>query len=406
MMNNYRSYNWLYNLYFMQGISFSLITVVSPVLFKDFNFDNTHIAFYTSLLTLPWIFKFLLAPALEKFSKRNVVIYTQLCLSIFIILIAISFYVTYWYYLAEFLLILVAVMGAIYDISSDGLYLDTLNLHEQAKFIGIRTLFYQIGRLLCRCGLLLFVGVFITNLGKEKTWSLAFIMLAIVIFLLTLYQKIKLPASKNKLATDSSYQQAWRYLFHLPHLFAAIIFILLYELPEAQLTKIIPLYMLDASSHGGLALTVKDVGVWYGGISMISMLIGVTLSGILLNRFTFKKCLMYFSAISALSYTSYLLLYQNHYFGTLIFCIIVSGFGFGLNNGAYMFYIITVFAKKPYSMSLYTIGTAIMLLGMMLGGSISGYLQTWLGYNGFFVWIAILSVSTVGMAFYNSKRIL
>lgn len=400
------SYQWLYNLYFMQGITFTLITVVLPVLFKDFNFDNGHIAFYTSLLTLPWILKFLLAPALERFNKRNIVIHAQLGVAVLVVLLAINFFWHHWYDLAGVILTIIAFMGALYDISSDGLYLEMLNLHEQASFIGVRTVFYQLGRLLCRFGLLLFVGMFASQLGKEKIWAFAFIILASIICILAIYQKIKLPVYECKKNLNPSYQQAWHYLFNLPNLLAASIFILLYELPESQLIKIIPLYMLDVPSQGGLGLNIRDVGIWYGGSGMISMLIGVTVSGFLLNRFTLKKCLMFFSIISALGYASYLLLQPYHSLKMLIFCIISSEFGFGLSNGAYMFYIVTVFAKKPYSMSLYTIGTAIMLLGAMLGGSMSGYLQTGLGYNGFFVWITIISVGMIGVAFYNSKQVL
>ena len=33
-----------------------------------------------------------------------------------------------------------------------------------------------------------------------------------------------------------------------------------------------------------------------------------------------------------------------------------------------------------------------MALGMMLPGMVSGYIQQWLGYDGFFVWVVIAAL--------------
>jgi PAT family beta-lactamase induction signal transducer AmpG len=42
--------------------------------------------------------------------------------------------------------------------------------------------------------------------------------------------------------------------------------------------------------------------------------------------------------------------------------------------------------------SHYAIATGFMALGMMLPGMISGYMQQWLGYGGFFVWVVIAAL--------------
>ena len=41
---------------------------------------------------------------------------------------------------------------------------------------------------------------------------------------------------------------------------------------------------------------------------------------------------------------------------------------------------------------LIIIATGFMALGMMLPGMISGYMQQWLGYDGFFVWVVIAAL--------------
>ena len=71
-----------------------------------------------------------------------------------------------------------------------------------------------------------------------------------------------------------------------------------------------------------------------------------------------------------------------------------------------MFYLLNMFTKGSYPMSLYAIGTALMGLGMLFGGAISGYIQYLLGYTDFFVWILVINFCIIIISFYNSRKIL
>ena len=68
-------------------------------------------------------------------------------------------------------------------------------------------------------------------------------------------------------------------------------------------------------------------------------------------------------------------LYQEELFG-------IAGF---------MVYLIYV-AEGNSKTSHYALATGFMALGMMLPGLISGYMQEWLGYGGFFIWVVIASI--------------
>ncbi|MGB5270614.1 MAG: MFS transporter, partial [Eudoraea sp.] len=46
-------------------------------------------------------------------------------------------------------------------------------------------------------------------------------------------------------------------------------------------------------------------------------------------------------------------------------------------------------AEGASKTSHYAIATGFMALGMMLPGLVSGYIQEWLGYDGFFIWVVI-----------------
>lgn len=398
----------------MQGLPFGLVCMVSPILYKTVGLNNAQIAFYTSVFTLPWIFKFFLAPALETIAtKRTFTWLMQIFIACFVFLLACNFFQTNWYVYSLLLFCMIAMAAAIHDIHVDGLYLECLSSESQAKFIGIRSLCYQIGKLLIQGVFIFLIGVFIVIFEKETAWQLAFFILSIGIFILAMYHRKNLPVYSNKIlafnwqAICYSYKQVLTELSQLPNLLSNLGFIFIYNFAEAQLMKIFPLFLLDKKTLGGLELSVSAVGI-ISSVSLVGILLGMVVSGFLLSRFTLKKCFIPFTLLAALGNMSYLIIsyYSMHSVAQIIFCILIAQFCFGLSNSAYMLYLVNLFsASKKYSMSLYAIGTAIMLAGMMVAGSISGYLQVWLGYNGFFLWIILVGLSVVGVTNFMVKHV-
>ncbi|WP_338039364.1 hypothetical protein [Maribacter litopenaei] len=64
----------------------------------------------------------------------------------------------------------------------------------------------------------------------------------------------------------------------------------------------------------------------------------------------------------------------------------------------YLIYI----AEGKSKTSHYAIATGFMALGMMLPGMISGYMQQWLGYDGFFIWVVIAALPALILLKYIS----
>lgn len=412
VINALKTHRWIPSVYLMQGLPFGLVCMVAPILYKTFGFNNTDIALYTSLLTLPWMVKFFLAPALEGVAtKRTFTWVTQILIASFIFFLACNFFHTHWYVLSLMLFGMIAVVAAIHDTNSDGLYLECLDAKTQAHFIGVCSLFYQMGKLLSQSAFIILIGFFVTFFGKEKAWQLAFFILSAGVFLLAFYHQKKLPAAVpiipqlNWQAICRSYKNVLQEFKQLPHFVSTLIFIFFYNLPEAQLMKIFPLFVLDKKQFGGLALSMSDAGI-LSSVALAGILAGMMTAGFLLARFTLKKCLIPFTLLSVLGNVTYFWIsYFSVYSLTQVMLgLLIAQFCFGLGNSAYMLYLINLFSTtKKYAMSLYALGTAIMLAGMMVMGSVSGYLQSVLGYNGFFLWIIFASISVVGITI-NSVR--
>ena len=73
----------------------------------------------------------------------------------------------------------------------------------------------------------------------------------------------------------------------------------------------------------------------------------------------------------------------------------IEQFGYGFGFTAYMLYLIH-YARGPQATAHYAICTAFMALGMMLPGMIAGWLQEMMGYTGFFIWIMLCCIATIG----------
>lgn len=405
---------WIPSLYFLEGFIYALVTMVSLVLYKNFQISNTKIAFYTSLFTLPWFLKPLLAPALETLStRRTFIIIMPSLTAILTLVLMLVFHLQDFFYLSIILFLCIAFAASIFDMNTDGFYIKQLRKQEQAYFIGIRTVFYQIGRLAAQGGAVLLASVLFFKYGMILSWQIIFALVSLTLLIITIYHYRILPAettlharADNSVSTKHHFENVWREFATLPQLSQVLLFIFLYQFAENQLIKIFPLYLMDTPQNGGLGLSTASVGIVNGGFNIIAMLAGILLSGTILARIELKRCLVPITVFAGVTNIGYLYLSLTPSHSILGIGLITGAaqFGFGLSNGAYMFYLLQAFGKGPYSMSLYAIGTAIMGFGVIFGGAISGYIQYLLGYTGFFIWIVIASVGMIAFSYYLTQK--
>ncbi|MEG0043096.1 MAG: MFS transporter, partial [Massilia sp.] len=70
---------WVPSLYFAQAIPYVVVMSLSVIMYKDMGISNSDIAFYTSLLYLPWVIKPLWSPIVDMFgTKRRWTVLLQL----------------------------------------------------------------------------------------------------------------------------------------------------------------------------------------------------------------------------------------------------------------------------------------------------------------------------------------
>ena len=61
---------WIPTAYFAMGLPFVVLNMVAVLMYTDLGVDTETITFWTSLILMPWTFKFLWSPFMEIFGTK------------------------------------------------------------------------------------------------------------------------------------------------------------------------------------------------------------------------------------------------------------------------------------------------------------------------------------------------
>lgn len=143
----------------MSGLPFTIVKSMSIVFFKTLNMDNELIAVFTNALYIPWTFKLFWAPLIDLYKTRRFwIIATQAVLILAAASLAVAVFVPHNIPLLIGIFAIMAMASATQDIAIDGYYLDVLDNHQQAFYVGVRNAAYKVAWLLGSGGLVELAG--------------------------------------------------------------------------------------------------------------------------------------------------------------------------------------------------------------------------------------------------------
>ena len=397
---------WIPSLYFAEGLPYVAVMTISLVMYKRMGISNTDIALYTSWLNLPWVIKPLWSPFVDIIkTKRTWIVSMQLLIGAGLAGIAFTIPTESFFQTTLAIFWLLAFSSATHDIAADGFYMLGLSEHHQAMFVGIRSTFYRLATITGQGLLIMFAGFMERSGDISRAWSITFYLLATVFIGLWLYHRYIIPrptddkpSSGSSSGILKSFIKTFGSFFKKENAAVAILFMLLYRLPEAQLAKMGIPFLLDSIENGGMGLTTEQIGFTQGTLGVTGLTIGGILGGIAVARDGLKKWL--WPMVCAISIPDivyvYLSYFQHSSLFTINICIFIEQFGYGFGFTAYMLYMI-YFSQGESKTAHYAICTAFMALGMMLPGMISGWLQETLGYQIFFMLVMLCTGITFGV---------
>jgi PAT family beta-lactamase induction signal transducer AmpG len=393
-MKDNKPWYWIPFLNFASGFPYAIIISVSVIMYKNLGIANEDIGVYTSLLYLPWVIKPLWSPFIDLYAtKRKWFLAMQLVIAIAFLIVGLTIPMNHFFMLSLALFWVAAFASASNDVASDGFYMLALAKEQQSFFLGIRSTFYRLSMLTAN-GLIVILGGFLEQKygDKTKAWSYTMIVVALIMAFLTIYNFFTTPKVEEiataKTETKVSFGEVFATFFQKKQIGIILAFILLFRLGESQLLKMLTPFLIDEKAKGGMGLTTEDVGIIYGTFGVAALVVGGILGGIAISKGGLKKWMLPMFLAMHLPIIGFILL--AHFHPTSIYyvyaTVIAEQFGYGFGFAAFMMYLIYV-ADGESKTAHYSIATGFMALGMMLPGMASGFIQEYLGYGNFFIWV-------------------
>jgi len=399
---------WVPSSYLVMGLIYVTVGSVANIMFSNMGLPNDKAAFWSSILGMPYTFKFVWAPALELYrTKKFFVVLMQILIGGALAALAFGLKLpgASWITPVVVLLAIIALLGATQDIGTDGVYVTTLPPKDQAKYLGFQSMCWNAGALLAKGPFVAVSGVLNSSTGSwANAWM--FIMLGIggLTFLGGLYHgRVLPPGAKADHAPQSfadamkTFGDAFVTFFQKRDILRLIAFAFCYRFAYGLLDKMGPLFMKDARANHGLGLSNEALGAIYGTFGSGAFIVGSLIGGWIVSRAGLRRTLLVLCLCLNVPNVTFLFLSQTLPTSNALITAVVTieQLGWGIGAVGHMIYMMQQIAPGPYKTAHYTFATALMGACMMITGAVSGYIQTAVGYQWFFIIVLIAAAPSI-----------
>ena len=393
---------WIPSTWFAMGLPFVALAAASSIMYKNMGISDSQIAFWTSLVMLPWTIKPLWGPFLEMFKTKKYFVYTtQIFTGSMFGMVALSLHAHYFFAISICVLAIIAFSGATHDTAADGVYLNELDEKSQAQYVGWQGAFYNIAKVFSGGVLVYFAGEMEKNIGVINAWTVVMCLYGIIMILLGLYNRKMLPEAAGSQKVHSvkegfdTLKDVAITFFQKKNIVYSLCFIVLYRFAEGQAIKITPLFFKAARAEGGLGLSTSQIGILYGVFGAIAFVLGSLAAGYFVsNKGLSRKTLLILCVFFNVPFAAYaflaITLPQNLYI--IGGAVAVEYFGYGFGFVGLILFIMQQIAPGKYKMAHYAFGSGLMNLGFMIPSMVSGFVSDYLGYKEFFIWVLISTI--------------
>src|SRR6185312_9874056 len=398
---------WVPTLYFAEGLPFYAVSLMALIFYQRAGVRNEVIALATSLLGIPWSLKPLWSPFLEMYkTKKFFVVFFEFAAGLSLGLLALCLPLPGYFRYSIALFAIVAFCSSSHDIVADGLYIASLTAKQQSAYAGWQGGFYNVARFFAQGGLIILAGVLEARMPVFRSWMIIFGGLGLILVVLGLYHAHVLPRGGEERHSGNMSQVAKTYwdvvvsFFRKPNIILLLIFIFLYRAGEGQLVKIGPLFLKSLRAEHGLGLSTAQFGTIYGTFGTAAFIAGTVLGGYFTSWLGLKRALIPLIIIMNLPNVAYVYLStaMPSSFIPISVALCVEMFGYGFGFVGVILLMMQEIAPGKYQAAHYAFANSLMNLGLVIPGALSGYVQKWMGYQRFFIWVLISAVPALIMA--------
>lgn len=386
------------------GIPFSMVIWVAGSMFKDLGHGDAEITVATASIGIVWSLKPFWAGFLDMFkTKKFFVVSTELVIAVLFGVMALALHLDAYFAAIIGVMWVLAFASATQDICSDGIYISSLTKPQQAAYIGVQGMAWNLGRIIAVSGVLVLAGnLQQSGMTPKMSWMYALFAAAGLMGAFGVYHTLMLPTGsvpaerEGQTAKDTlnEFLTSAADFCNKRSLWGMLAFVFFYRSAEGLLLIEAPLFMQGCLEDGALQLSLADKGAIDGTISTVVSIAGGLLGGAFISKFTLKRTLFVLALCVNVPNACYV--YLSHAVGPenplsfLEISVVVSlekfwyGFGFVGN----MLYMMQQLAPGKFKMTHYAFATAFMNLVLVPTQMVSGPLAESMGFKEFF-WLVM-----------------
>jgi PAT family beta-lactamase induction signal transducer AmpG len=371
---------------FASGLPFNLSGFALQAWLASEGLDIKTIGIF-SLVTLPYIFKFLWAPLLDRYlppllgRRRGWIVIFQACLAVSIGVMGFSSPTQAPYALAAIALIVV-ILSASQDIVIDAYRVDTIPASERGLAAAAQTFGYRTAAVLASTVLVL--------IAAHTSWHLAFLIIAVLMaamMLSTLWAPEPLsPGQPPKTLADAVWHPL-RDLVGQKGAWGFLSLVVLYKLGDAFALSLYSAFMIR-----GVGFSLDELSLAGKANMTVSTIIGVMLGGWIYMRWGMFRSLLTFGIGQSLTNLMYsvLALSGKKVWLMALATTLDTGVG-GMGQAAFVGFL-TSLCSSSFSATQYAILSAMASIPRVTTGAVAGALVSVIGWPKFFVVTCLTAV--------------
>ena len=345
-----------------------------------------------SLVGLPYAFKFLWSPLMDRFvppflgRRRGWMLITQLALILTISSMG-FFNPSSTPLLIAGLAVALAFFSASQDIVLDAYRTEYLKPEERGAGAGVWIMGYRIA--------ILVSGAVALVLSDYLSWKMVYVIMGLMMTIGCIAtflapEPLKTSPSIERIEPPKSLHDAvvlpFIEFFRRPGAMEILLFIIIYKIGDIAAAQMTTPYILQ---HIGFSRT--ELGTIYKGFGMAATIAGTLVGGAIMTKWTMKLSLFVFGVLQGVSTLIFIILeFTGRQLWALGLVIGTENFCGGMGTAAYTALLMGL-CNKRFTATQYALLSSLMAVGRYVTGAPTGYLVDAVGWAMFFVICTVLA---------------
>ena len=372
---------WISVLYFAEGLPFGIAYDVWPVFFRVHGVELREIG-YMSLLSLPWTWKLLWAPLVDRWGCRQHWITAALFVLGATTLAIIPQDPSHPSILMWGLLLLFTTASATQDIAIDAYAVDVSTPQIVGSINGTRVS-------AARAALFVGGGGFLI-LADYTGWEFLWVALAVIFFALAvatwMSPRVPLDASTRRNAIRPVLGWVFRW-----QMVPVLLFVLLYKVGDSTLGRMVKPFWVDR----GYSLT--EIGAISVTLGVVLTILGALAGGWIVNRIGIFRSLLWLGLAQLVSNLGYVVIAAVELPRESIYVAsMIESFTQGLGTAAFLSFLMNL-CDKEHAATQYAILSALFALTRDVAGAFTGIGVESFGYAVFFAATTALAIPALAL---------